>query len=177
MTRASWLSSLAGALLLALSAVPAAPVARAQADHLPGTVVSIADGDTIVVELADGARERVRLIGLDAPETKHPSKPVQCFGPEATARTTELALGKAVGLELDVQQRDQFGRMLAYVWPEGSMLMLNEQLAAEGYALPLTVAPNVRYAEHFRAAAAVALGNGRGCGRAVRAPPPSPSKW
>jgi hypothetical protein len=78
-----------------------------------------------------------------------------------------LALGKAVGLELDIQQRDQFGRMLAYVWPEGSMLMLNEQLAAEGYALPLTVPPNVRHTEQFRQAAATArehsLGLWSGC--------------
>ncbi len=67
-----------------------------------------------------------------------------------------------MALEFDVQQRDRYGRMLAYVWPEGSMLMLNEQLAAEGYALPLTIAPIVRYAEQFRAASAVARENGLG---------------
>lgn len=160
MPRGSRLASLAGALLLALSALPSPSLA--QPDRLAGTVVSITDGDTIVVELADGARERVRLTGIDTPETKHPSKPVQCFGPEATAKTTELALGKPVSLELDVQQRDRYGRLLAYVWPDGAMLMLNEQLAAEGYALPLTIAPNVRYAEQFRQASTIARENGLG---------------
>jgi micrococcal nuclease len=120
------------------------------------------DGDHVRVQLDAGPIITVRLTGIDTPETKHPSKPVQCFGPEATARTTELALGKAVGLELDVQQRDRYGRLLAYVWPDGSMLMLNEQLAAEGYALPLTIPPNVKYAEQFRAASASARESGLG---------------
>ena len=151
------------AVLLAALAATAAPLpSAAEADRLPGIVVGITDGDTIRVKLADGTVEPVRLTGIDTPETKHPAKPVQCFGPEASARTTELMMGKAVSLELDVQQRDRYGRLLAYVWPDGSPLMLNEQLAAEGYALPLTIPPNVMYAEQFRAASATARENGLG---------------
>ena len=142
-------------VLLLTGCLPLAGDVREQAPRIPATVASITDGDTITVALRSEGRERVRLTGIDTPETKHPSKPVQCFGPEASARTTELALGKPVELELDAQKRDEYGRLLAYVWlPDGRML--NLQLAAEGYALPLTIPPNVAYAEQFAAAAASA---------------------
>ena len=58
-------------------------------------------------------------MGIDTPETKHPSKPVQCFGAQAPAMTAELVpVGAAVALELDVSERDRYGRTLAYLWPE-----------------------------------------------------------
>jgi micrococcal nuclease len=132
-------------------------------DRLPATVTDIVDGDTIKVRLDDGQVVTVRLTGIDTPETKHPTKPVQCFGAEASAKTAELLpIGATVGLERDVQERDRYGRMLAYVWPENNMLMLNEQLVAEGYALTLTIPPNVRYAENFTNAQRIAPENGLG---------------
>ena len=86
---------------------------------------------------------------MDTPETKKPGTPVQCYGPEASARTAELLpVGSSVELELDVQEKDRYGRTLAYVWPAGGMLMVNEQLLAEGYAVLLTIPPDVRYVDN-----------------------------
>ena len=80
------------------------------------TVIDVADGDTIVVRVA-GQRETVRLIGIDTPETKDPDEPVQCFGPEATEATEALlGQGTPVRLERDTEPRDQYGRLLAYVY-------------------------------------------------------------
>ena len=143
---------------LAASWLPAA----AQ-DRIPATVTSVVDGDTIKVQNDAGGTFTVRLIGIDTPETKHPSKPVQCYGTEASAKTAELLPpGTRVELESDVQALDRYGRNLTYVWREGAMLMVNEQLAAEGYALPLSIPPNVKYAEQFTNAARTARENGLG---------------
>jgi len=138
------------------------PPAAAQ-DRIPATVTAVVDGDTIKVRLDAGGSVTVRLIGIDTPETKHPSKPVQCFGAEASAKTAELLPpGTRVELESDVQGLDRYGRNLAYVWREGGMLMVNQQLVAEGYALTLTIPPNVKYAEQFAAAVEAARTNGLG---------------
>ena len=132
-------------------------------DRITSTVTSIIDGDTIRVQPDTGGTITVRLIGIDTPETKHPSTPVQCYGVEASAKTAELlSIGSRVDLEMDAQERDRYGRTLAYVWPEGAMLMVNEQLVAEGYALPLTIPPNVSYTEQLSNAARVSRENGLG---------------
>src|SRR5205085_3089746 len=79
------------------------------------TVARVVDGDTIVVHLG-GRTETVRLLGIDTPETVDPRKPVQCFGTEASHRTKELLPpGTGVRLERDVEARDIYGRLLAYV--------------------------------------------------------------
>jgi micrococcal nuclease len=144
--------------LLAVTWLPAAAQVR-----IPATVTRVVDGDTLWVQIDDGTPVLVRLIGIDAPETKHPSKPIQCFGGEAWTRTAGLVPhGARVELERDVQVRDRYGRMLAYVWREGSMPILNEQLVAEGYALTLTMPPNVKYAERFANAERVARKTGLG---------------
>ena len=123
------------------------------------------------VQLDGGQVVTVRLIGMDTPETKKPPTPVQCYGPEASARTAELLpIGSAVGLELDVQRQDRYGRTLAYVWPEGHMLMLNEQLLAEGHAVVLTIPPDVRYVDHFTQAEQIARDNGLGLWSACPGP-------
>lgn len=83
--------------------------------HAAVTVRRVIDGDTIEVEFEDGAVARVRLIGVDTPETVDPRRPVQCFGAEASARTRELLDGQRVWLERDVSQTDRFGRLLRYV--------------------------------------------------------------
>ena len=105
----------------------------------------------------------MRLIGIDTPETKHPSKPVQCIGPEASAKLVEiLPVGSNVGLERDVQEFDRYQRTLAYVWTADGATMVNEQMVAEGYAVTLTIPPDVRHTERFVAAQQAARDAGAG---------------
>lgn len=134
-------------------------------------VARVIDGDTIDVTIGD-ARERIRLIGIDTPETKHPSKPVQCFGERATARTTELLQGKDVGLERDVTDRDRYRRLLRYVWL-GERLV-NAQLVEEGYAQASTYPPDVKHNEGLQQLQREAREAGRGLWGECR-DPASPS--
>lgn len=130
---------LAAALLV--TAGCAAPPTEAQP---PGTatVVSIIDGDTVVIDL-DGSRERVRLLGIDTPETDHPTRPVECYGQEATQRISELIPpGTEIRLERDVEGRDHFGRLLLYLYRAGDDLFVNETMVAEGFAATLHIDPN-----------------------------------
>ena len=119
-------------------------------------VVRVVDGDTIEVIMYEGQKEKVRLIGVDTPETKHPTKGVQPYGVEASNFTKEQLEGKDVWLEFDVQERDRYQRLLAYVWTEelhrGKIRerMFNARLLLEGYAQLATFPPNVRYVENFR---------------------------
>lgn len=110
-------------------------------------VARVIDGDTI--QLQDGTR--VRLIGVDTPETVHPSRPVEEYGKEASAFTRRMLEGARVYLEYDVERFDRYGRTLAYVWlPDGTLF--NELLLFEGYAQVSTFPPNVKYVERFLAA-------------------------
>ncbi len=120
-------------------------------------VTKVADGDTIKVE-AFGKTHTVRLIGVNTPETKHPTKGVEPYGPEAKKFTTKRLTGKIVWLELDVEERDKYNRLLAYVWLEKPVKfseeeirtkMFNAILLLEGYAQVMTIPPNVKYADHF----------------------------
>lgn len=141
------------------------PAGTAGASGAPGDAVveRVVDGDTLVVRLADGTEERVRLIGVDTPETKHPSRPVECFGREAAAFTASLLPeGTRVRLERDVEARDRFDRLLAYVHRADDGLFVNLELLAQGYAAVLTVPPNVAHADEFVAAARQAREEGRG---------------
>lgn len=109
----------------------------AQSPVAPGhyRVVNVADGDTFSVSM-NGIEERVRLVGVDTPETHHPSKGEQCFGADASNFTKGLIAGKSVRLEADTQQpnRDRYSRLLRYVYLEDGR-ELNELLVREGYAL------------------------------------------
>jgi len=117
---------------------------------LDGVVVSVTDGDTIKVRLADGTIEKVRLIGIDTPETKDPRTVVECFGAEASAETHSLLpSGIAVRLETDVERRDRYGRLLAYVWRVDDRLFVNAALIEGGWAAPYRYPPNVKYADEF----------------------------
>jgi micrococcal nuclease len=130
----------------------------------PGEAVvkRVVDGDTIVVHLG-GRDERVRLIGIDTPETVDPRKPVQCFGKEASTHTHDLLPpGTVVRLERDVEGRDRYDRLLAYVYRVSDGLFVNLALARDGYAQMLTIPPNVAYVEQFRGAVADARQAGRG---------------
>jgi len=150
--------------------VAAAPVG---ADPPPGSsaqaiVVRVVDGDTILARVGD-RRERVRLIGIDTPESVKPDTPVQCYALAASARTKALLPpGTRVRLVADVDRRDRYGRLLAYVYRSRDGLFVNLALAIDGYARPLTIPPNVAYADRFAAAATVAARAGRGLWRACR---------
>jgi micrococcal nuclease len=158
------------ARLLALLAVLAVGVYTATAgSHGPaergartaGRVVRVVDGDTIHVEV-DGRREKVRYIGVDTPETKHPTKGVQCYGEKASQFNARLVAGEQVRLVRDVEERDRYGRLLAYVYRVRDGLFVNAELARLGYAQPLSIAPDVRYAGRFAALAREARDQGRG---------------
>ena len=101
---------------------------------IDATVVSVTDGDTIRARFDDsGETERVRLTGIDTPETKDPRSVVECFGAEASAETHKLLpQGTAVRLETDVDFRDRFGRVLAYVWRVDDGLFVNAALVKGG---------------------------------------------
>jgi micrococcal nuclease len=109
----------------------------------PYLVVDVLDGDTIVVQ-RDGSRETIRMLGVDTPETHHPTKPVECYGPEASAYTARRLLGKWVRLERDVDTHDDFGRRLAYVYVDGERY--DDELLRLGYARLLVIEPNRLYA-------------------------------
>lgn len=106
-------------------------------------VVKAVDGDTIDVSIG-GHTDTVRLLGIDTPETHHPTKPVQCFGPEAAAYTKAELAGRTVRLEDDVEARDLYGRRLAYVYVDGRRF--NDELLQKGYARLLVIPPNGAHA-------------------------------
>ena len=134
------------ALLLALGFATAAWGETASGRVLEATVVRIVDGDTIHVRI--GTRiEKVRYIGINTPEVHHPSRGEEPGGREASELNRRLVTGKHIRLELDVQERDRYGRLLAYVWVGD--LMVNAELVRQGYAQVMTIPPNVRYQDLF----------------------------
>jgi endonuclease YncB( thermonuclease family) len=143
-------------VLLAVLLGPGGHAAAEAEDQLPVLVTGVADGDTLTVRLADGRSDTLRLIGIDAPEGDAPNRPAGCFARESTARTSELALNRAGIVELDTRDRDRAGRLLGYLHLEGQTRSLNEQLLAEGFALPLSVGSNTAYSDDLRAAARAA---------------------
>jgi micrococcal nuclease len=106
-------------------------------------VVQVLDGDTIIVQRGS-YRDTIRLLGVDTPETHHPRKPVQCYGPEASAYTTSRLFGQLVRLEDDVERHDVYGRRLAYVYLHGANF--EEELLRKGYARLLVIEPNHAHA-------------------------------
>jgi micrococcal nuclease len=107
------------------------------------TVTEVLDGDTIRV--ARGAdSDTVRLLGIDTTETHHPTKAVECFGPEAASYTQARLHGRSVQLEGDIEGRDRYGRRLAYVLVDGERF--NDVLLHLGYAKLLVIEPNRAHA-------------------------------
>jgi len=108
------------------------------------TCTKVIDGDTIILD----DQEKVRLMGVDTPETLHPIKPVQFFGKEAFVFTKRMVEGKKVRLEYDWQRIDKYGRTLAYVYlPDGTFL--NAEIIKQGYGFAYTKFP-FKFLEEFR---------------------------
>ena len=135
------------AVLLLLIGTPTALHAQRAVDPKECIVRRIIDGDTFECGISR-ARFSVRLLGIDAPEARQ-----RPFGPRATARLQKLLpIRSKVLLELDVRERDRYGRVLAYVWTNDA-LMVNEEMLRAGFALVDIEPPDVKYAEALRAAA------------------------
>ncbi|MBI1863287.1 thermonuclease family protein [Candidatus Microgenomates bacterium] len=138
---------------LLISPFPTPPLASPSAQvkgesSQTALVTKVIDGDTIEIENG----ERIRYIGIDTPETHHPTKPVQCYGQIAADKNKELVEGKQVRLEKDVSERDRYGRLLRFVYvqtPQGE-LFVNDYLVREGYAHATTFPPDVRLSEEFK---------------------------
>ncbi|HZG83441.1 MAG TPA: thermonuclease family protein [Paenibacillus sp.] len=111
-------------------------------------VTRVVDGDTFKIDAGGGRGDTVRMIGIDTPETVKPNTPVEPFGKEASAYAKKLLEGRAACLEPDVEERDKYGRLLAYVYLEDGTFV-NEALLAQGYATVLTIPPNVKFADRF----------------------------
>lgn len=134
-------------------------------------VVRVIDGDTIEVFTPNGVKEKVRYIGVNAPESADPVKSpqnggaasafnrvnprrvAQCFGREAAERNYELVAGRMVRLARDVNNRDKYGRLLRYVYlTDTARTFVNLEIVRQGYAAVATYPPDIKYASEFLAA-------------------------
>lgn len=128
---------------------------RSRAEAGTATVTKVVDGDTLHVRLVAGGDgdEKVRLIGIDTPETHGRGGLRECFGAEATKRLQALLpVGTRVRLVRDVEPRDRYGRLLAYVYRAPDGLFVNLALARDGFATTLTYPPNVAHSQDLSAA-------------------------
>lgn len=125
-------------------------------------VEHVVDGDTLDLDM-DGKRLRVRLIGINTPETVDPRRAVECFGKEASNKAKEILLGKWVSIETDPTQdsNDKYGRKLLYVYTEDGV-MFNKQMIEDGYAYEYTYRYPYKYQKDFKAAEHEARTNERG---------------
>jgi micrococcal nuclease len=140
------------------STIPAKDWSKATAFKVLRTI----DGDTIEVE-QDGKPVKVRLIGVDTPETVHPSKPVEAFGKEASRFTANLLKGESVYLEFDKDKTDKYGRLLAYVYRAPDGLFVNLEIIRQGYGHAYTKYPfDAKQMELFRFYEKAARESGRG---------------
>ena len=157
-------------LLLALVFIPESfdkttidqPVVLSAKDSNLYSVISVTDGDTIKIAI-DDATETIRLIGVDTPETVHPSEPVECFGREASNKTKSVLMNSKVRIEKDPSQgeRDHYGRLLAYVFLEDGT-NFNQLLIEEGYAYEYTYDATYKYQSEFKQAQRSAEMNKKG---------------
>ncbi len=140
--------------------LPPATTPTAQVDKSFHRVTRVVDGDTIVLD----NKEHVRLIGVDTPESRDNPKLVKdakrlksdkqaiiAMGKKAASFTRQLVEGKTVRVDVDIEPRDRYKRLLGYVYLEDGTFV-NEKIIREGYAYPLTIPPNVRYADVFKQA-------------------------
>ncbi len=134
-------------------------------------ISKVIDGDTAYALMPDGSEEKLRFIGVNSPEINHPTKGLEPYGPEAEAFTRSQLAGKNIWLEFDASERDQYGRMLAYLWleipaefsdQEIRAKMFNARLLLEGYAVQVIFEPNVKYVDFFSNYETEAKNEGRG---------------
>lgn len=111
-------------------------------------VIRVVDGDTIVLNYGS-KQEKLRLIGINTPEIRHPTKGQERFGREASAYSKKLLGNRDVKVNFDVQKKDRYGRLLGYVYLEDGTFV-NAHLVEQGYAQVMTISPNVKYADYFR---------------------------
>jgi len=125
-------------------------------------VTRVVDGDTIWVSGKKGQEEKIRLIGIDAHEVRNtPKKKAGFYGKEATAYLRKRISGKKVRLEYDVQRYDRYRRTLAYIYLEDGTF-INAEMVRKGYAVVLTVSPNIKYADKLILSQQEARKNSRG---------------
>ncbi len=138
---------------------------------VPNAVVErVVDGDTIIAKIGSRS-ETVRLIGVDTPESVAPTRPVQCFGPEASLFLAALLpAGTEITLVRDAEARDVYDRLLGYVVRSSDGLFVNLELVAAGYAAVLSYPPNDHYADVLDRAQAEAVVSGRGLWSACGGP-------
>lgn len=172
----TWMVVAVGGIALALAALGAFAVggfgSSGDRARPPGeaVVVRVVDGDTVVVAVGE-AEESVRLIGIDTPESVARDRPNECFGVEAARRLAELLPpGTVVRLTRDVEPRDVYDRLLAYVQREPDGLFVNAAQVLDGYAIAKDYPPNTTYRDDLeraeRAARAAGLGMWPACGGA-----------
>lgn len=148
-----------------------APKSKAN-NFVQARVVKVVDGDTISVSIS-GKVHKIRMVGVDTPETVHPKKPVQYYGKEASNYTKSQLTGKTVYLQKDVRDTDKYGRLLRYVWiqrpssnnpskNEVISMMYNAQLVKNGYGHVYTYPPDVKYIPIFRELESLARKNNIG---------------
>ena len=126
------------------------------------TVVRVVDGDTLIAKIGSSI-QRIRLIGMDTPETVDPRKPVQCYGPQASKHTKSLLPpGTPVRLVRDAEAHDVYGRTLAYVYRAADNLFVDRELLVDGYARTLTIPPNDAHESDLAAAQHTAEVAGKG---------------
>lgn len=134
-------------------------------------ITSVIDGDTAYALFPDGNEEKVRFIGVDAPEVNHPYKGKEPFGHEAEIYTRTELQGRYLWLEFDQSERDQYGRLLAYLWlsiPEKitdyeiRKKMFNARLLIDGFAIQVIFPPNTKYVDNFTLYESEARAAGRG---------------
>lgn len=160
----------APSVLLDVQAPPTFPIEPPGFER--ARVVRVVDGDTVEVVVVGstdgpgagrtrpGGTYRVRLLGIDTPESVRPDFPVECFGREASAATSALLSDRAVRLVKDVEDTDGYGRLLRYVYVGDEMA--NARLVVNGYAAAFTYPPNVRHADLFVRLQAEARDGSRG---------------
>jgi micrococcal nuclease len=135
-------------LFLLTACLPKDTETSSHDNRIPVKLIHIVDGDTIKVNV-DGKEETVRFLLVDTPESVHPNKPVQPFSKEASRFTEEMLTGAKVELELDIGQRDKYGRLLAYVYADGKSVQ--EALLVNGFArVAYVFAPNTKYVDSYR---------------------------
>ncbi|MFN2590693.1 MAG: thermonuclease family protein [Actinomycetota bacterium] len=152
----SWKHALVFAAWL-LAACQSATRGPSRLDAVP--VLHVTDGDTIHV-VHGGTDEAVRLIGVDTPEVPWYGGPGECFGVEAGRFTRDRLTGRPVRLEFDVERRDRYGRLLAYVYVGDELFNLT--LVRDGYATSYPVSPNTKMAARFESAETEARATGMG---------------